>query len=67
MAAQTKSVSGNVTTYTITDEKSNAMTVAVTAAPGQAFLTAFGGSAVLSDGLQMLTNLLLLISTGILP
>ena len=67
MATQTKSVSGQVTTYTITDEENNAMTVAVTNNPVTGFTTLFGGSAVHNDAVNMAAQLLLLVGNGLLP
>lgn len=67
MATQTKSVSGSTTTYTITDEAGNAMTVAVALPLGTAVKVTFAGAAVLPDAQQMLVTLMQLVSTGVIP
>lgn len=68
MASQTKSVSGNTTTYTITDSEGSSVAVAALQAPGQPITTTFSSSGGLhQDGQQMLTTLMQLISTGLLP
>lgn len=63
-----KSVSGNVTTYVITDTAGNTLSVAVTVAtPNMEFSTAFSGGPLLVDGIRILDALLQLIGTGQLP
>lgn len=68
MAKQTKTVSGTTTTYVITDQASNTVTVVVTQVPGAAITSTFTSSgALLNDGTQLLTTLTQLIATGIVP
>lgn len=66
--AQTKSVSGNTTTYTITDVRGATVTVAATQTFGGGMTCVFGGAGNLhQDGQQQLTTLMQLVSTGLLP
>ena len=68
MAAQTKSVSGNTTTYTITDAEGSTITIAATTTPVQGVTTTFTSSgSVHSDANQMLAQLMLLLATNLLP
>lgn len=68
MAKQTKSTSGNTSTYIITDQENNTITVAATLNPGSGMSTVFTSSGgLLNDGMAMLAQLLLLISTNLLP
>jgi len=67
MATQTKSVSGTVTTYTITDQASNVMTITVTATPGHMITTSASGGPLLQDGTQTLATLVQLLATGLVP
>ena len=67
MATWTQSTSGSVVTYTITDNESNTGTIAVTKNPVTGFTTALSSSALHNDGLQTVVELLLLISTNLLP
>ena len=66
--SQTKTVSGNTTTYVITDSEGNSVTVAA--------LQTFGGGRTLTftssgglhvDGQLQLTTLMQLLSTGLTP
>jgi hypothetical protein len=66
--AQTKTVSGNVTTYVITDTENSSVTVALTQTFGGGRLCTFSSSGGLhSDGQLLLTTLMQLISTGLTP
>ena len=66
--SQTKTVSGNVTTYVITDTEGSTVTVAVTQTYGGGMTTTFVSSGGLhQDGMQQLTTLMQLVSTGLLP
>jgi hypothetical protein len=71
MATQTKAVSGNVTTYVITDQEGGTATVAVTQGYGSGTnitTMTLGGTGIFhKDGQLALTVLLQLISTGIVP
>lgn len=68
MAAQTKSVSGNTTTYTITDMTGSTVTVAASTTAVQGVTTTFTSSGGLhEDGAQMLATLMLLLATNLLP
>jgi len=67
-AGQTKTVSGNVTTYVITDAEGSTVTVALTETYGGGrtiTLTSAGG--LHADGQLLLTTLMQLISTGLTP
>ena len=66
--SQTKTVSGNVTTYVITDTEGSTVTVAVTQTYGGGITMTFASSGGLhQDGAQQLTTLMQLVSTGLLP
>ena len=68
MAAQTKSVSGSVTTYVITDNEGSTCTVVATQNPTTGLTTTFSSSGGLhSDGMAFLSTLMLLTQTGIAP
>lgn len=68
MATQTKTVSGSTTSYLITDESGNTLTVAATSAvTGITVLFTSSANGLLQDGQQTLTTLMQLISTGLLP
>ena len=68
MASQTKTVSGNVTTYVITDVEGNSVTVALTQTFGGGRTCVFTSSGGLhSDGQIQLTTLMQLVSTGLTP
>lgn len=63
MASITSSVSGTTTTYVITDEQGNAITVT---APPNPQVISFSGSGLI-DGQQLLTTLMQMLSTGLRP
>ena len=66
--SQTKTVSGNVTTYVITDTEGNTVTVAATQTFGGGMTTTYTSTGNLhQDGAQQLTTLMQLVSTGLLP
>lgn len=66
--AQTKTVSGNVTTYVITDAEGSTVTVALTQTFGGGRLCTFSSSGgVHQDGQQQLTTLMQMVSTGLTP
>ena len=68
MATQTKTVSGNTTTYVITDLELSTVTVALTQTFGGGRTCTFVSSGGLhQDGQQTLTTLMQLISTGLTP
>jgi len=62
-----KTVSGNVTTYVITDTIQNTLTLAVTEASNAAASVAFSGGPMLPDGMKIFAQLALMLSTGQLP
>jgi hypothetical protein len=66
--AQTKTTSGNTTTYVITDTESNSVTVVLTQTFGGGRTLTFSSSGGLhQDGQQQLTTLMQLLSTGLTP
>lgn len=68
MASQTKSVAGNVTTYTITDQESNTVTVAATQNAVTGVTVTYASSGGLhADGMALLSTLNLLLQTGVVP
>jgi hypothetical protein len=67
-AGQTKTVSGNVTTYVITDSEGSTVTVALTQTYGGGQTITFSSVGGLhTDGQLLLTTLLQLLSTGLVP
>lgn len=68
MATQTKTTSGNVTTYVITDAEANTVTVALTQTfGGGRTITFASGGGLHQDGQLQLTTLMQLLSTGLTP
>lgn len=68
MAGQTKTVSGQTTTYVITDVEGSTVTVVATQSYGAGMTTTFTSSGGLhQDGMQMLTTLMQMLSTGLVP
>lgn len=68
MAGQVKTVSGNVTTYTITDVEGNSVAIAVTQTFGAGTPITFTSSGgIHMDAQLMLTTLMQLLSTGLMP
>lgn len=66
MASQTSSVSGNVITYTITDQANNTATIVQTNNPVSGTTCTFSSSGGLRpDGLNMMAQMLLQIATGL--
>ena len=66
--AQTKTTSGNVTTYVITDTEGSTATVALTQTYGGGRTCTFSSSGGLhQDGQQQLVPLMQMISTGLTP
>jgi hypothetical protein len=66
--AMTKTVAGAVTTYVITDTRGSTATVAVTQGLGAGITCTFASSGtVRPDGQQQLTNLMTMVSTGLIP
>ena len=66
--AQTKTVSGNVTTYVITDVENSSVTVVATQTYGAGRTMTFSSSGGLHvDGQLQLTTLLTMLSTGLSP
>lgn len=66
MAALTQSTTGNVTTYTITDQEGNTATLTTTYNSITGVTVVFSSSGGLhSDGLQMMAQALLQIATGL--
>jgi hypothetical protein len=67
-AGQVKTVSGSVSTYVITDVEGSTVTVAVTQSYGAGITMTFASSGGLhQDGAQLLTTLMQLLSTGLIP
>lgn len=67
MASVTKSVSGNTTVFTVTDQAGSAATLTVTTGAVTGNTILYGGSAVLNDATQMIFNLLNQLQTGLMP
>jgi hypothetical protein len=68
MASQVKTVSGQTTTYVITDQEGSTVTVALTQGFGSGRTCTFSSSGnVHQDGQQALTTLMQLVSTGLTP
>jgi hypothetical protein len=68
MATQTKTVSGNVTTYVITDAEGSTLTVALTNSYGAGRTCTFISAGGLhQDGQQALQVLMTMVSTGLTP
>jgi hypothetical protein len=68
MATQTKSVSGNTTTYVITDTYGSTVTVALTQGYGSGRTCTFASSGnVHQDAQQALVTLMQMVSTGLTP
>lgn len=66
--SQTRTVSGNVTTYVITDTEGNSVTVVLTDSYGGGRTCTFSSSGGLhTDGQLQLTTLMQMISTGLTP
>jgi hypothetical protein len=66
--AQTKTVSGNVTTYVITDVEGSSVTVTATQSYGAGRTLTFSSSGGLHvDGQLILTTLMQQLSTGLSP
>ena len=66
--SQTKTVSGNTTTYVITDTEGNSVTVAALQTYGGGRTLTFSSSGGLHvDGQLQLTTLMQLLSTGLTP
>ncbi len=67
MATWTQSVSGNVVTYTVTDQEGSTGTIAVTKGAVTGFTSALSSTTLHNDGLQTMISLLQQISTNLLP
>ncbi len=67
MASVTKAISGNTTTFTITDAESNQATITVVSGAVTGNTYQFGGAAVLADAVQMMFNLMNQLQTGLIP
>lgn len=67
MASKTKTVSGNVNTYIITDFQGNTVTVALTQNVAGNTTTFTSSGNVHHDGQRMLMELLQLLGTGQIP
>lgn len=66
--AQTKTTSGQVTTYVITDTEGSSVTVVLTNSIGAGRTITFSSSGGLhQDGQQLLTTLMQMVSTGLTP
>jgi len=59
-------VSGNTTTYTITDTIGNTLTIAATHKPNKTVSCVFSGT-LINDGLKILDTLIQQLYTGTLP
>lgn len=68
MATVTSSIAGTTTTYVITDQKSNTLTIAA-AAPGPAGggITYTSSGALLGDGQEIVQTLMTMLVTGLRP
>lgn len=64
-AGITSSVSGSTTTYVITDQAANTLTIAALARPGGLTFTSSG--ALLADGQIMAGTLITMLTTGLRP
>jgi hypothetical protein len=68
MATQTKTTSGNTTSYVITDAEGNTLTVALTNSYGAGRTCVFTSAGGLhQDGQQALQVLMTMVSTGLTP
>lgn len=68
MAGMTKAVAGQVTTYTITDVEGSSIAVAVTQSYGAGTtMTSTTTGNLHQDGQLLLTNLMQMVSTNLLP
>jgi len=68
MASRTITTSGNTTTVVVTDEAGNTATLTLTNNPGSGSTMTFASSGnVQQDGTQMVAQLLLQMSTGLVP
>jgi hypothetical protein len=68
MATQTKTSSGNNTTYVITDAEGSTVTVVLTQGFGSGRTCTFSSSGnVHQDGMQQLVTLMQMVSTGLTP
>jgi hypothetical protein len=67
MASVTKSVSGAVTTFTITDVNNNAATITVTSNSVTGNTCQYGGAAVANDATALMFNLMNQLQTGLIP
>lgn len=67
MATQSKTSSGNSTTYTITDVAGNTASVSQTKLPGYEVTCSYSGGPLLQDGNALMAQLMLLLSTGLTP
>lgn len=66
--AQTKTTSGNITTYVITDTEGNSVTVVLNNLIGGGRILTFSSAGGLhQDGQQQLTTLMQMLSTGLTP
>lgn len=67
MASVTKSVSGSVSTFAITDNGGTVATIAVNAAPTTGITCTFSGGALRQDGVAMVVHLCQQLQTGLIP
>ncbi len=67
MATVVKVVSGNNTTFTVTDVLGNAATLVVATGAVTGNTITYGGAAVANDATQMIFNLLGQLQTGLMP
>jgi len=67
MATVTKLVSGQTTTYTVTDATGVQGTIATTVGPTSGNTTTIAATGLHNDGLMMMVNLLGQLQIGILP
>lgn len=65
MAKITSTASGGTITYIITDQANNTVTITAPAPPGG--LTFVNSGALLADGQQLLSSLILMLQTGLRP
>jgi hypothetical protein len=67
MASIVRSISGNTTTFTITDVQGNAATITVTTNTVTGNTIAYGGAAVHDDATAEIAILTLQLQTGLIP
>lgn len=67
MASVTKVVSGNTTTFTVTDSTGASATMTVNTGAVTGNTVTYGGSALRQDGQAIISSLNLMLQTGLIP